>query len=478
MRAWLLLASTCWLAGIAAGSLNTPLWLFAASIFLAPRSPQGEVGLRGRGANYVALVSLLLLGFVYGREAGQPAAANSACDIPADVVGHIQEVPNVRADRVQYVVTTAEGCTLLVDASRWPVFKQGSVLALGAGKVQAVTELPENLAGYRDYLIRRGITHTWRWPEVVAVSEPRASDWHGVLRERIAAVFREPAASLVSGMLFADTGRLPENLVEQFRVSGVTHVIAISGSHISLLAGALFFLLAPLPLPPLARTGTLLGLLWAYIFFAGAPPSAVRAGFFWSFTLLAFRLQWLVSLPTVLFLTALVVLTYDPLMIHDVGFQLSLVAVAGIFLALFISRPLRKNRSPFAQAFLVLMIVSLGASLATWPLTAYHFGLVSFVSVLANLVIVPAASIFMFLSAAALALSWIAWPAALSLAWLVHGIVFLMDKVTAFLAFLPGSYIDDVSLPAWTIPVYYLAVAVACILLLRYQKRSWREVWE
>jgi competence protein ComEC len=87
-------------------------------------------------------------------------------------------------------------------------------------------------------------------------------------------------AAVVRGMVLGDRSLIPEELEEDFRRSGITHVLAISGQHVAVLAGVIYFalrMLLPAVLSAL-RTLTTLVLIWVYIVLAGAPPSAIRAG--------------------------------------------------------------------------------------------------------------------------------------------------------------------------------------------------------
>jgi competence protein ComEC len=88
-------------------------------------------------------------------------------------------------------------------------------------------------------------------------------------------------------MVLGDSSRLPKELEEAFRRSGITHVLAISGQHVAVLAAMIYVVLRLLAVPVLFRNPAVLGILWLYIFIAGAPPSAIRAGVVATFVLSA-----------------------------------------------------------------------------------------------------------------------------------------------------------------------------------------------
>ena len=205
---------------------------------------------------------------------------------------------------------------------------------------------------------------------------------------------RPEEAAVVRGMVLGDRSLLPEELDEDFQRSGVTHVLAISGQHVAVLAAGIFFGLRLLAVPPNARAGITIALAWLYIVVAGAPPSAIRAGVIATFVLAAGPLGRQVS-PLHFVTTMLAaVLALNPLLAYSTGFQLSVAAVLGILLlrepleALVEKTVLRPVREP--PRFLVsLFSVSLAAQVATAPIVAATFDEVSTVGVFTNLVAVP-----------------------------------------------------------------------------------------
>ncbi|QIN83105.1 DUF4131 domain-containing protein [Rubrobacter tropicus] len=205
---------------------------------------------------------------------------------------------------------------------------------------------------------------------------------------------RPEEAAVVRGMVLGDRSLIPEELDEDFQRSGVTHVLAISGQHVAVLAAVIFFGLRLAAVPPNARAGVTISLAWLYIVVAGAPPSAIRAGVVATFVLAAGPLGRQVS-PLHFTTTMLAaVLALNPLLAYSTGFQLSVAAVLGILLireplnALVEKTVLRPVREP--PRFLTnLFSVSLAAQVATAPIVAATFEEVSTVGVFTNLVAVP-----------------------------------------------------------------------------------------
>ncbi len=249
---------------------------------------------------------------------------------------------------------------------------------------------------YARYLSTRGIsaivyaTGVWRVDENLG--------WIGRVHSRTDAALgyglRPTEASIVRAMVIGDRSRMPDELQEHFRRSGITHILAISGQHVAILVAMTYFVLRFLAVPLMVRTPVTLGLVWLYITIAGAPPSAVRAGVVSTLVLgaLLFRRQLSPLHFTTTMLAA--VLTYKPDLIYSTGFQLSVSAVFGILLlrkplkALLERTVLRPLKRP-PELLASLLSISLAAQTATAPIIAATFEEVSVVGTLTNLIAVP-----------------------------------------------------------------------------------------
>ena len=205
---------------------------------------------------------------------------------------------------------------------------------------------------------------------------------------------RPREAAVVRGMVLGDRSLMSEELEKSFQRSGITHVLAISGQHVVILAGVIYFAIRLFAIPPPIRAGVTIGLIWLYILIAGAPPSAIRAGVVATFVLGAPLLGRQVSPLHFMSTMLALVLSYNPQLLYSTGFQLSVAAVFGILL---LTRPLkslversllRPLKRPPAQLS-NLISVSLAAQLATSPIVAATFEQVSVVGVFTNLVAVP-----------------------------------------------------------------------------------------
>ncbi|WP_206751787.1 ComEC/Rec2 family competence protein [Rubrobacter xylanophilus] len=245
---------------------------------------------------------------------------------------------------------------------------------------------------YARYLATLRVSAVMEAEGIRTVGEGRG--WIGELHRRtdraLGYGLRPEEASVVRGMVLGDRSLIPESLEEAFRRSGITHILAISGQHVAVLTAAAYFVLRAFAMPAAARVAGTLSVIWLYIVVAGAPPSAIRAGVAATLFLLGTLLGRPVSPLHLAGCMLVIILSYNPLLLYNTGFQLSVAAVLGILL---LRRPiedlLRRLPLRLPRAVTVLVSVSLAAQLATAPVVAASFGEVSLVGVVTNLVAVP-----------------------------------------------------------------------------------------
>ena len=204
---------------------------------------------------------------------------------------------------------------------------------------------------YARYLSTKGISAVVYAEGVRRIDEDLG--WIGQVHRRTDAALsyglRPTEASIVRAMVLGDRSRMPEELEEDFRRSGITHILAISGQHVAILAAMAYFVLRYFAVPLPVRVSVTLTLVWLYILIAGAPPSATRAGVVATLVLGASLLGRQVS--PLHFMTAMLafVLAYNPDLVYSTGFQLSVAAVFGILL---LRKPIKAFcRKRFAAAF-------------------------------------------------------------------------------------------------------------------------------
>jgi competence protein ComEC len=207
-------------------------------------------------------------------------------------------------------------------------------------------------------------------------------------------------AALARGFVLGEDDRIDQATVEDFRRAGLSHLLAVSGQNVALLALLAMPLLAALGMPLRTRIVWIVAAIVVYVPLAGGGPSIVRAGVMGAITLLATLAGRRSSRLFALALAAIATLAIDPGIGADIGWQLSFAAVLGI---LALARPLRRavagrfGSRGLPGALAEGVAVTVAATLATAPLIAFHFGQLSTVSLAANLLALPAVAPAMWL---------------------------------------------------------------------------------
>jgi len=295
------------------------------------------------------------------------------------------------------------------------------------------------------------------WPQYAAKT----------LKDSIQRSVPADVSGFISALLTGDKSDLPTGLYSAFQRSGISHVVAVSGLHISFLAGLLALLLGQR-----SRVGTAVTLVVIFFFtaLAGNSPSALRSAFMWGFLSIAPLVGREDDKPTTLSAVLVLLLLQCPYAAASVSLQLSFAAVAGIYL---ITGPLSarwikaipKWHGPLGKLARKILIscaatisVTLGALLFTTPLAAIHFRSVSLMGPVTNLLTLWAVS-GTFLGGLVTALAGVWFPAlAGSLGWVLAWParwVLLVARAVARLPFAAVSLLSGY-LVVWFVVAYLI----------------------
>jgi competence protein ComEC len=317
-----------------------------------------------------------------------------------------------------------------------PRYRYGDLLEV-EGKLETPPVLED--FNYRDYLARQGIGSLADYPRVSLLESGRGNPLlevvHGVrqrLSDALALSLPDPEASLAQGILLGSRSALEPSLTADLNNTSLSHLIAISGYNVTVVAGLVIGSLAWLLGRRRAALAALLAIA-AYTILTGATPSVVRAAIMGGLFLMATLVGRPGSALTAIVLAAAVMTAHRPLVVHDVSFQLSFAAIVGlVYLSPAIQVRIRQALSPLvgtpealqrgiAGVTVENLAVTLAAIAATLPIIALNFQRVSLVAPLANLLALPAFPLMLLLSgldAVAGAVwaplghigAWAAWP--------------------------------------------------------------------
>jgi competence protein ComEC len=323
------------------------------------------------------------------------------------------------------------GGLLLARVKNGETWQYGDVIRL-RGQVSIPPENDD--FSYRDYLARQGIHSYMTSASVTRLPFPRRGSallrWVYDLKDKalanIYAIFPDPEASLMAGILLGADNGLPDDLQQAFKNTGTAHIIAISGFNIAIIA-ALFVTLFSRILGPRRGVWAAIAGIVLYTILVGADAAVVRAAIMGGLGLFARQVGRRQTALNTLAFTAAVMCAFNPFTPWDVGFQLSFFATLGLILYAepfhqwairLISRfTLPETAKKIAAPVAEYILFTLAAQLTTLPIMAWHFGRISLVSLIANPFILPAQPLVMILGGLALLVSFIYLPLGRLFAW-------------------------------------------------------------
>ncbi|MCC6188759.1 MAG: ComEC/Rec2 family competence protein [Anaerolineales bacterium] len=292
---------------------------------------------------------------------------------------------------------------------------------------------------YRGYLAGQGVHALLRTERVVFVEAGAGNPaWQALYAFKaralalLNATFPEPHAALLAGILLGVEAGIPPALDEAFRTTGTAHIVAISGFNLAVLVGLVGALTRRL-FGPGRGLWLALGAIALYTVLVGAGASVVRAAIMGSLALVGHRLGRRSFALSSLAAAAAAMTLANPYTLWDTGFQLSAMATLGLVLygdrlqAAFERLSARLLRATPQQARRLAalagepLLLTLAAQITTLPLLVLHYRSLSLVSLLANVLIVPAQPAVMVAGGTALLLglawpplgqvaAWLAWP--------------------------------------------------------------------
>ena len=330
---------------------------------------------------------------------------------------------------------------------------------------------------YRRYLEIHGFTgstfvSSWKWQKVrVSLGGlsrlERTKLYFLKLRSRLLQRLTvdesaEDQYAVVAAMALGDKSALTKDLREVYAVTGASHVLALSGLHLGIIYTLLSLLIVGRRWQMVSQMLIVL-CIWAFVFLVGMSTSVVRSATMLTvYALLSLGYRDKMTVNTLAF-TAIVMLMVHPLSLYDVGFQMSFMAV----LAILVFMPLLEGLFP--REYLLshqtvrwlwsMVAVSVSAQIGVAPLIAYYFGRFSTFFLLTNFIVIPAATLILWLSPVVLL-----FP---SLAYLLLYIVKCLNTVLGQMAAWPGASIEALHPTVLqTVMIYVVILCITYILTI------------
>ncbi|MDM5156523.1 DNA internalization-related competence protein ComEC/Rec2 [Bacillus sp. DX1.1] len=344
------------------------------------------------------------------------------------VKGVIQTSPLINGDRLSFQIEVNDRDTLQLFYKIQSYEQKESLKQLWIGMSCTfngkLKEPPQarNFYGfdYRDYLYKQQIHFLFEAGSISNCMQESSTfvQWIFSLRQSavssVEEMFPGQTGAFMNALVFGDRQLMSFEVEEQYQQFGLTHLLAISGSHIVLLIAIGYFILLRIGMTREMTTICLIVCIPLYMFLAGASPSVVRASVTGVMLLATLMHSVRVSSLDALSITAMLMFLYNPYVLFDIGFQFSFVGSFALLLSA--SRLLHRENGLIRNAIYLSVI----SQLASTPILLYHFGYFSPYSVLLNMIYVPFLSCFVLPCCLVILVCMLVVPS-ISI-WIAHGL--------------------------------------------------------
>lgn len=286
---------------------------------------------------------------------------------------------------------------ILLSAAKSPQRMYGDRISI-TGKLES----PKNFVAYENgpefdyisYLAKDDIRYVMNRPKI-SVAGSNAGNrliagliWiKSAFMARIEVALSEPQAALMGGLLLGTKGALPQEVNDNFKRSGLTHILVLSGSNVTVVAESLARVFSFLP-PAIGQVAGAFSII-LFALMTGASSTTVRATVMALIGLLARAMGRRYDVVRALVISAVVMLIQNPrILAFDISFQLSFLATIAV---IFVS-PLVKGRLSFVPEFFgmrEILSMTLATQLFTFPFIFFKMGEISIIALIPNLLVLP-----------------------------------------------------------------------------------------
>lgn len=277
------------------------------------------------------------------------------------------------------------------------------------------------------------------------------------LEQSLARAIPEPENGLLAGLIFGGSGRLPKPLQDDFKKTGVSHIVAVSGYNVMIVAEGVFLLGIVIGLWRRQAFWLVVVSIGLFVIMTGAGASVLRAGIMALVVALATQAKRLIAPWRLVVLALVVMLWQNPMLLrYDIGFQLSFIATAVL---LFVLSEWELREQSFVEAMKVVLLSTLLIELFVAPILLLQFGFVSGVSLISNMLLLPAVPWAMLLTFIATLCGFFLPLGVNVAAWMAYALAKYMLTIVVVLARLPWVTFSF-PLNAWGVGVWYAVIGL------------------
>ena len=269
----------------------------------------------------------------------------------------------------------------------------------------------------------------------------------------------------IKAILLGTKGDLSPEVKSTFASQGLSHLLAISGFHVSIIALILFFALRLIGIPPLITHALSLLILWQYLFVIGAPVSVQRAIIMYSLYVLSNMFKRKSNFYHIILTSSILILLFEPLHLKNPGFHLSFTATFFIvYLHGTFGNVLSGKAPQSIKGIFTSILVTTWATLGTLPIVINAFYFLNSYTLISNLIISPLVALILVNNLITLALSPFSFLSEI-FANATHTLYSLLVYITHVLETLPGKHIYFKALSPLELVYFYTLLLLIPILI-------------
>lgn len=282
--------------------------------------------------------------------------------------------------------------------------------------------------------------------------------------------------AVASAIIIGYREAIPDEIKNAYAETGAIHVLAVSGLHVGIILMILSFLLIPFfpktTFQRVVKISIILLGIWLFALITGASPSVIRAATMFSLLLIGINIQRSTNIYNTIAGSAFFILLLNPFLLHNIGFQLSYIAVLGIVFFQPKIYKLLTVKTKFFNYIWKLTTVSAAAQLSTLPLTVFYFHKLTTLFWLSGLIVVPAAFLILFLGllmfVIEVTIPILNIPIGFALFWVIK----IVNKIIFGIQQIPYSFIDGLWITKFSMFVFVGIILFLSIYFLQ-KKVKW-----
>lgn len=333
------------------------------------------------------------------------------------------------------------------------------------------------------YMRRRGIYYTGfvregAWERFGSAPANRLKCVAQKARNRMTDIYITAGMSgdeldILKAILLGDDDTLDPELKTSYASAGVSHILCVSGMHVGVIFMIINFLLKPLDMfrtSRIIKTILVMLVIWLYANITGLAPSVTRSATMFTFVALGQLLRRNTNVFHSLFASMFILLVINPLLLFEVGFQLSYLAVAGIVLFQPKLAAFYQCRTRVGKYFWELLTVSVAAQLGTSPISIYYFAQFPNYFILSNLSVIALSFVVIVTGVTLLPVSLI--PVFTKhLSWILTWEIRIMNRIIVFIEHLPHSVTENIDYHIVQVILLYGIIGCFCTLLYQWSRK-------